>query len=384
VYEWRDATTNSVLGNNQRLEIATGDNEITFVANSDDCPVDTTFTVSVFDSPLVTIEPLNDGCQEDLSVRANVNPSGNYSYVWSNNGNPVSNGNLQTVNFSTVGNYSLEVLVSNQQTGCTATAGPQDFEVFEEINVNLTSSQACDDGNPVLLRAESNITGLTYNWSRGGDQIADQNTDTLSVQEEGTYRVTAILSACSASDTTNVNRLPTTETGFQENYTYCAEDDINLDNTFVTIEPTNTFIEFEWYSLESNSLLSSDPSLVVSGGEEGRIEARLTNAFGCETVDTVLVENDCEPRIFIPTAFTPNGDGLNDELEVRPRFITNFEIFIFTRWGELIFHSNSQEFKWDGTFNGRELPMGTYAYKVTYRSITRPEEGTYERRGGIT
>ena len=384
-YEWRDAT-NSVISSSANVNISTpGANQVTLIVDSDNCPVDTTFSVNVYQNPTVAIDPLTDGCQEDLTLRANTTPTGTYSYVWTSNGNTVPNNSIPTVNFTTVGNYSIEVLVSDQQTGCTASAGPQDYTVYERIIVNLTSSQACDDGNPVLLTAEANLPGLTYNWfSQGGLPVTDASTDTTSVMQEGTYGVNAVNSnGCVGSDTTLVNRLPTTEADLQSRYLYCAEDP-NIDNTFVTIEPANTFISYEWFNLASNNLLGTDPALIVSGGEEGDIEARLTNAFGCVTIDTFTVENDCEPRVFIPTAFTPNGDGNNDSFSVEPLFVTDFEVFIFSRWGELIFYANTPDFTWDGTFNGKVLPMGTYAYKVTYKSATRPERGTIERRGGVT
>ncbi|MFW5762049.1 MAG: gliding motility-associated C-terminal domain-containing protein, partial [Cyclobacteriaceae bacterium] len=346
---------------------------------------DTTFTVNVYQNPTVAINPIDNGCQENLTLRADPTPTGTYSYVWSNNGNPVPNSSMPMVNFTTIGDYSIEVLVSDQQTGCTASAGPQDFTVYESIIVNIISSQACDDGNPVLLTAEANLSGLTYNWfSREGLPITSEDTDTTSVMQEGEYGVNASNSAgCVGSDTTIVNRLPTTEADLPSRYLYCAEDP-NPDNTFVIIEPGNTFISYEWFNLESNNLMGTDPSLIVSGGEEGNIEARLTNAFGCVTLDTVAVENDCEPRVFIPTAFTPNGDGFNDSFSVQPLFVTDFEVFIFSRWGELIFYSNEPDFTWDGTFNGKVLPTGTYAYKITFKSETRPERGTIERRGGVT
>lgn len=383
VYDWRDEF-GSLISDADTASIANaGANEITLTVDSDNCPVDTTFTVNVYSSPAVAITPVANGCQENLTLRADPTPTGNYSYVWSNNGSPVPNSSLQTINFNTVGTYSIDLLVSNQQTGCTASAGPQDFEVYEEIVVNLTSSQACDDGNPILLTAEGNLPGLSYGWFRGSNQISSQNTDTLSVFDEGIFRVVGTLNVCSDADTTEVNRLPTTDPELQERYLYCAEDP-NPDNNFVIIEPENTFIEYEWYSLESNNLLGMDPTLVVSGGLEGNITTRLTNAFGCVTLDTVLIENDCEPRVFIPTAFTPNNDGNNDQFTVEPLFVTDFEVYIFSRWGELIFYSNEQDFEWDGTYNGKILPMGTYAYKVTFKSETSPERGTIEKRGGVT
>ncbi|WP_155209766.1 gliding motility-associated C-terminal domain-containing protein [Fulvivirga aurantia] len=70
-------------------------------------------------------------------------------------------------------------------------------------------------------------------------------------------------------------------------------------------------------------------------------------------------------NIYFPNAFTPDGDGLNDSFGINGRFIVNFELKIFNRWGEMIFTSSSMENNWDGTLNGNPLPQGSYAFTAT-------------------
>jgi gliding motility-associated-like protein len=63
-----------------------------------------------------------------------------------------------------------------------------------------------------------------------------------------------------------------------------------------------------------------------------------------------------------------------------------FEIFIFTRWGELIYQSADRQFRWNGGYNnneGKPMPPGTYSYVVRYKSSYRPEDGIKEKRGGV-
>lgn len=74
---------------------------------------------------------------------------------------------------------------------------------------------------------------------------------------------------------------------------------------------------------------------------------------------------DC--GLWIPTAFTPNGDGLNDEFIVQaPTDITHYECAIYDRSRGLLFRTNNILQGWDGTFNGKTLPFGTYFYIITY------------------
>ena len=69
--------------------------------------------------------------------------------------------------------------------------------------------------------------------------------------------------------------------------------------------------------------------------------------------------------VYIPNAFTPDGDGLNDVFIPVGKGITDFTLQIFNRWGELIFESNDSKKGWDGTFKNEAVPTGAYVYKMT-------------------
>ncbi|MBT1702362.1 T9SS type B sorting domain-containing protein [Chryseosolibacter indicus] len=74
-----------------------------------------------------------------------------------------------------------------------------------------------------------------------------------------------------------------------------------------------------------------------------------------------------EPNLFYPTAFTPNGDGLNDIFNVYGQYIENFQMDIFNRWGELMFTTSEIQQGWDGTYRGNLMPEGTYTFVATIR-----------------
>jgi gliding motility-associated-like protein len=86
-----------------------------------------------------------------------------------------------------------------------------------------------------------------------------------------------------------------------------------------------------------------------------------------------------------PDAFTPDGDGKNDLFV--PSYdcsISNYIIRIYNRWGQLVFESNNPNAGWDGTFEGRDQPIGTYVYYIEYVGV---EGSTSEKRiekGGLT
>ncbi len=74
--------------------------------------------------------------------------------------------------------------------------------------------------------------------------------------------------------------------------------------------------------------------------------------------------------IYIPNAFTPNGDGINDYFAVSGESIQTFSMQIFNRWGELIFESKDASSGWDGLYKGKPAPQGTYVYKVIASGIS--------------
>ena len=68
------------------------------------------------------------------------------------------------------------------------------------------------------------------------------------------------------------------------------------------------------------------------------------------------------PNIFIPNAFSPNDDGINDKLCFRGQFVLDFEIAIYTRWGEKVFETHDIHECWDGRYNGNWCMPGVYTY----------------------
>ena len=69
-------------------------------------------------------------------------------------------------------------------------------------------------------------------------------------------------------------------------------------------------------------------------------------------------------HIYIPSAFTPNGDGLNDTFGVKGEGIKNYHLFIYNRWGEVLFESTNPKQQWEGSFSGQPAEQGTYVYQL--------------------
>ncbi len=99
-----------------------------------------------------------------------------------------------------------------------------------------------------------------------------------------------------------------------------------------------------------------------------------TNANGCTVMDSVTIT--IIPKIRIPSGFTPNGDGMNDEwvidlIELFP----NCEVYIYNRWGEKLYYSKGYPAseRWNGKYNGKDLPSGTYYYIINLHDEAYPD-----------
>ncbi len=69
-------------------------------------------------------------------------------------------------------------------------------------------------------------------------------------------------------------------------------------------------------------------------------------------------------QLEIPTAFSPNGDGLNDTFGVLSKGLEYFELTVYNRWSEVVFHSDKIGARWDGSYKGKPAPAGAYGYEV--------------------
>lgn len=136
------------------------------------------------------------------------------------------------------------------------------------------------------------------------------------------------------------------------------------DNEEIVVGVPLNGVTWEWSS-------GSEDSAVHISRPGSYTVTVMDDSAGCITEETFDVTR-CDVRLFIPNAFTPNGDGLNDVFSIEGQDLDRFWIRIFDRWGKELFFSENPDFTWDGTYRGRPVNQGTYTYKVWYR------KGDYE------
>jgi gliding motility-associated-like protein len=126
----------------------------------------------------------------------------------------------------------------------------------------------------------------------------------------------------------------------------------------------------------SDFVPGSDPAHVYSVAGTYVISLDIVSADGCTDSTSQQICLLPEEPVFIPDIFSPNDDGRNDTLYVRGKFISRLEFRVYSRWGEVVFETNSVSLGWDGNVRGVPAPSGSYYYTITATvgSATRVEE----------
>jgi gliding motility-associated-like protein len=333
------------------------------------------------DTVLCALEPLTIGAQGPAGINWSWSTERDFS-------NEITIDSAVTI-AAEVGDRTFYVRGMDPVTGCF---GIDSIQVsYRPVMADLVVLDvACVDGDTVRVRVDNQDTtqNLTYLWNPedllvGGDPLAGPQV---------TYRVEGMVLAevelanqfgCTAVRTTELQPL-----NLNDQLTLEVEDSLLLPGESTTVNVIGCDdCAYEWFQ---DSVLiegETESSILVSPDESIEI-AVVVSKDGClsDTLRVNITVSACEaPFVFVPSGFTPNGDGMNDLVRVFGEVILeeDFEFSIVARWGEEVYYSTDKDDQgWDGMHQGRELPPDVYAYVVQYRCAVDGE--LYLLKGNIT
>ena len=306
------------------------------------CPdTSASFNVQVLSASQPSISSLPSGsiCQGDTALLFHQQIADSLSWIL--NGLPL-NFYADTLEASISGSYELWVQYAN---GCSRISDPFMLTVNSVSTAQIISNptSACE-GEQAILSVD--LAGLSdVLWSNG-------STGTVTIiAESGSYSFSGI---------TNEGCL----TGAAIEYNFVAKpfvdagaDQVNLCGSGVTLIGLVTGAEFEW--LLTDEVLSSAELVVQTNPSENTYYTLLSRNGNCISTDSVLVEvSECE--LFIPDAFSPNGDGKNDIFRVRGPALSVLHLEIYDRWGTLVHALYSPNDSWSGEIMGKPAESGVY------------------------
>jgi gliding motility-associated-like protein len=276
-------------------------------------------------------------CQANLVLNAAVNGASNY--LW-NNGSTSSN-----TTASQTGTYWADVTKEN----CT---------YRDSINVmfkpypivNFGNDTTLCEGATMMLSAQNQ--GATYLWQ-------DNSTGPyFTVTQPGAFNVSVSLNGCIKKDTLKVGYDLKPKFTLGSDLLICGGQELLLKPMI----QTGQYLNYLWQDGSTDQFYTAAAT--------GLYTLELTNICGSQKDSVIISKGACQ--LYIPTAFSPNRDGLNDVFKARfGENITKFKLQVFNRWGQKVFESSDIKDGWDGSLNGKRQAQGIYVWLITYEVSNR-------------
>ena len=337
---------------------SSGSKTVTFVISDAHCSNSITQTIIVSPLPIANAGLDTTICANTSVVLGGVNQTPGATYIWFPSStldnahvpNPVANPTASITNYS--------VTVTDPSTGCSKS----DYVVITMLNPLIANAGVNAEicfGDSVQIGLGL-VEGQFYSWapSTGLNDPLSPNPIANPSQTTTYTLVVSDTTGCKPvtdNVTVIVNPLPSANAG--------PDDTIQVGGS---VQLTGTGgVQYVWNpvtGLDNANIFNP----IAKPDSTTNYVLTVTNVFGCHNTDTVLVfVYNFDNPWWVPSAFSPNGDGHNDMLFVRGGVFEIFEFSIFNRYGELMFDSKNINEGWDGKApGGQPAPMDAYVYKI--------------------
>ncbi len=288
-----------------------------------------------------------------------------YTYSWSNGSSVISTTNTVTVTPTVTTSYYITVSVTG---GCitkdTVTI------IISSINDSISSTvSGCSisDGTATMTPLGGNPP-YTFAWSNG------QTTQTAIGLAPGIY-------TCLVTDASGCSTVSTVTVGSISS----LNPDAGIFTTITQGQSTQlngTGGQFYLWSPAADLSCATCQNPVASPTVTTTYTLTVSDSLGCTLQDTVTIFVDilCG-EVYLPNAFSPNGDNQNDILYVRGACIKYLDFYIFNRWGEQVFHSTSPTVGWDGVWRGVPCENAVFTYVI---KATLLDDTVVDKKGNVS
>lgn len=319
------------------------------------CSTSQTATVSVNQMPSISVNSPTICSGQTAVLTATPNVSGG-TYQWLPN-------NQSTANISESPNTTTEYTVTYTANGC-GVAATTTIVVKQSPNISVNSTSVCPNQSAILTATPS-LAGGTYAWT---PSISSTFSVTDAPSSTTPYSVLYTVNGCTATATGSIIVFPNPV--------------LVLTPSATTISPTETItisasggVTYVWSTGNTGPVITENPSQTTT------YCATVTANTGCISNTCIEIIVVSESTLYIPNVFTPNGDGVNDVYYTPGQNLVDYDLKIFNRWGQMLFHSTDPLKGWDGNFGGKIIPDGTYVYLIR---ATGADNIIYNKSGHIT
>ncbi|MEO8769818.1 MAG: gliding motility-associated C-terminal domain-containing protein [Ferruginibacter sp.] len=279
------------------------------------------------------------------------------------------------------GNFHISLVQGSDHNTLIDECGQQshdttiNFSVKDTVNANFSSviRLGCSlDTVKYFHNGANTVNNWVWNFDDGLYTSTLQNPVVL-YNTFGTHQTQLIVSngVCSDTASQSIYLRNTLKAKFDATLLVCPEDPASFKDLSIEASPGNSLVSWQWDFANGNtSILQNPPNQFYtyhSADYYAPVKLVVTDFLGCK--DTAVLNlnilHNC--YIAVPSAFTPNGDGLNDYLYPLNAYkATNLKFSIFNRFGQRIFYTTDWSNKWDGRFKGQGADPGTYVWMLGY------------------
>lgn len=267
-------------------------------------------------------------------------------------------------------------LVATSNDGCVSDTVAKSFVILPTPNVSFNFSDACKNDVISFTAVDNSATVTTWKWDFGDGGISNTRDTQHMYTAGGTYLVKLYASASNGCYSGSLEK----NIIIYATDAFAGNDTITASGRPLQLQASGG-ISYEWTPATGlNDPFIANPVATLTGTQMYTYVVRAYTPLGCQSFDTIKIQVYQAPEIYLPNAFTPNGNGINDLYRGMPVGIKEFRYLkIFNRFGQQIFYSTDVNKGWDGTFKGKAQSSGVYvviASGVDYRGLVVERQGT--------
>ena len=348
------ADNTSTLAGPSHTYTTAGKKNIRLISASDKgCADTTTGIIEVFATPALNIITADTSICKGDSIAVMAHGSG--SVTWSPGNTIINTGSLNPIVYPP---STTTYIASITQNNCTNTDSIK-ISVLQREDVSITPTLTICYGDSIQLQPTSKAT--VYRWYPSNNlSDATIKSPVAFPASDITYVVSANAAGCSTSDSVHVTVHPLPRVS--------AGADIKIIATTTTVNLSGSGAQtYKWtpsLGLSNSNIANPDINLPLATDSVLYVLTG-TSGFGCTNTDDVKVVVVKEPGAYVPTAFTPNGDGRNDTFS--PTIFGRYELIeftVFNRWGQPVFTTKKKGEGWTGDASSYKLQSDTYAWSI--------------------
>ncbi len=361
--------------------IVEGDETITITATLDLCGI--TFIKSV-DLVIVDYIPVQlisydtaacQICNEVIAKASTPIPAGTVFY-WTPS-NSMTNPMSQSPTINITENHSYTVYAETP-LGCKSDEATINVLIVDKPKADFTyyPTQGCA---PFTVNFTSQSTPAVANlkWDFGNGTTSSEENPAITYTNDGNYTISLIASVAggNCSDTLTIVDAITPGTYPSADFSYTPEEPSNNEEvTFTALSSENNIESYHWTFGDGfyDSVMNPTHVFHVDDDHYYIVTLQVTSDENCSsTISKAILITD-NFNLYVPNAFTPNNDGINDVFNLYITESATYLLTIFDRWGKTIFQTEDPNEGWDGTQRGKKCTPGMYVWNLRYTRIADP------------